>query len=560
MQINTGWCMSPDRWRTGLERRAVLAEQTRDLAARLERIGIGAMVSSDHVAVSAVTEVVDDIEAFRAIKFLPLIAQRDRRPMLNALRYFQKNHEDGEWLRLAVVTAGVVIPAHGPLKAVASTMKKNISRWASDADATYGVHVVFRGVEFTRKRGDACLTGRNGESMPSLHQRDPARFAAETFYYHVHANVLYRPRPGIDKATWRHFLRWSRMRLGRVAWKDCGRLQRPEEAVKYPFKPYELGDMSDDEMRWLYYATFRQNDMQPMGRLKEFRQSLENNPRLDGDGAPVVGEDGQFVKERLKVTMVREGAGSRLRIVRKRQASTLPEPRPETKETLRPQRVENLVMTVTAPQARHTPWAEPVLMVAGYTDHPLTSAGQMGLATIHRVMDEARAAWDKNGAPDPETAQATARAWRDAATPEEAAKVVALAVQNRLTDRKAARAEGPDAFKVHTCRLSAQTPEGGAGDVPLDDLRPVPIGPRPVEFSSNGEPFDPVTGQVLRPSPTDAPFDLASPWVASLPPSLIHSRADREAVRAANYREWQREQWLAAAREKLGQVPTDGDP
>ena len=115
--------MSPARWKAGQERRELLAEQTRDLAVRLERIGIGAMVQTDHVAISAVTGVVDDVEAFRAVKFLPLIAQRDRRPMLNALRYYQANTEDGEWMRLAVVTAGVVIPAGGPLKSVAATLK-----------------------------------------------------------------------------------------------------------------------------------------------------------------------------------------------------------------------------------------------------------------------------------------------------------------------------------------------------------------------------------------------------------------------------------------------------
>jgi hypothetical protein len=547
--------MSPARWKAGQERRTVLADQTRDLAARLERIGIGAMVQTDHVAISAVTGAVDDVEAFRAVKFLPLIAQRDRRPMLNALRYYQANHEDGEWLRLAVVTAGVVIPAFGPMKATARQLKKNISRWASDADSTYGVHVVFRGVEFTRKRGDEALTGKLGEEIPSLHERDPERFDAETYYYHVHANVLYRPRAGIDKAMWRHFLKWSRMRLGNVAWKDCGKLRKPEEACKYPFKPTELGDLSDDELRWLYHSTFRQNDMQPMGRLKDFRAFLENHVATDDDGKPVLDKDGQPIRERLKVTTVRRKAGARLEIVKKRKPDPRPEPDADHRHDLRPKKRENLVLTVTAPQARTTPWAEPVIMVAGYTAEPTTMSGCDGLATIERVRDEARKAWDANGAPEPEIAQATAEAWRAAKTAAEAEKVVALAEQNR----KGARAAGPATFKVHTCRLSAQAPEGGAGDVPPQEAKPPRTpGPRRIEFTEAGEAFDPETGEVYEAQPPAPVLPASAEWVADRLPSTIAGRADRDAVRAANYREWQRAQWRARAASKANPNNKDG--
>lgn len=540
--------MSPERWRLGQERREVLADQTRELAERLELIGIGAMKQTDHVAISAVTGAVDDVESYRAVKFLPLIASRDRRPILNALRYFQKNTEDGKWLRLAVVTAGVVIPAGGPLKIIARALKKNISRWASEADSTYGVHVVFRGVEFTRKRGDERLKGKHGEGLPSLHERDPTRFDAETLYYHVHANVLYRPRAGIDKAMWRHFLKWSRMRLGNVMWKDCGKLQNPEEACKYAFKPVELEGLPDTELRWLYHSTFRQNDMQPMGRLKEFRSRLENNVQRDAQGEPVIGADGEQIAERLKVTTVRTKNGAQLKIVRKRQ----PDPRPDPErnpviDDMRPKpHRENLILTVTSPQARSTPWAEPVIMVAGYTENPTCLAGGEGLAVIKRIRDEATAAWRANGAPDPEIARSTARAWREAPTPEAASKIVALATQNR----KRSRAEGAGSFKVHTCRLSAQATEGRVGAVTTVGLVPPPPRPRAVVFTETGEAYDPSTGELVAPREAEPGVPGVPVWKADLLPSVVHSHEERNALRLATYRDWQRSQWREKATRK----------
>ena len=464
LQLNTGWQMSPERWRDGQARRADLADQTRELARRLDGLGIPASKPSDHVVIGGVTGEVDQVEAYRAIRFLPAIAQRDRRPMLTAMKYFLAEAEGAKYLRYGVVTGGALVEAGGDLKATTKRLKKNISRWASEAEAIYDVEVIFRGCEYTRKRGDE----RVGELM-SLHERDPSRYEPDRYYYHPHANIIYRPRRKLTAERWAEFLRWTKQRLSGVHWRDCGKLFSAEEVVKYAFKPTELAGVTDAELVWLFDQTFRQNDMQPMRSFKEFRASLQNNCELDS-------ATGEIVRKRLKIIAIR---GEGLQIVEKSaRRRTEPSPLPARDR-------ENLLMAVTAPSARFTPFCEPLLLVAGYTTNPTTIAGRQALCEIEALQFEFRDFWDKNGAPPPDIAATIGNAWVSAKSDDEARKVVALAlasVRGRSSRRQAERdqqaaemrarhiaqratamtderKEGEPSshrFTVHTCRLSAQ--------------------------------------------------------------------------------------------------------
>lgn len=170
MRLNTGWQLSPEHWRESAQRRQVLAEQTARMADALEQFGgIRARASVRLVAIGNSTGEIDEEESYRPIRFLPLIAQRERRPILNALRYYQRNDPSGAHLRYAVITAGPRVLAWGDLRGTQTRLQRQVSRWSHDADRDWDIEVVYRGTEFTR---DEAAT------------------------YHLHANVLYRPRRG----------------------------------------------------------------------------------------------------------------------------------------------------------------------------------------------------------------------------------------------------------------------------------------------------------------------------------------------------------------------------
>lgn len=411
MRLNTGWQLSPEHWRESAQRRQVLAEQTARMADALEQFGgIRARASVRLVAVGNATGEIDGEESYRAIRFLPLIAQRERRPILNALRYFQRNDPTGAHLRYAVITAGRRVPAWGDLRGAMARLHRQVSRWAHDADRDWDIEVVYRGTEFTRD---------------------------EAASYHPHANVLYRPRSPMRKARWSAFLRWSHIRLG-ANWRDNGRLKDAEEAIKYPFKPAELDDAHGDELVWLWWETHRMKFAQPMGAFAEFRRQLQR--------------DGQ------KVAMVNRRSGARLEIVTKSKRDPLDE-----KAESDPRR-ENLILCRTAPQFRFGPFAQPITLVANYTDQPSTPEGHQRLAIIRHWNDQAREWWNASGAPAPSIARAIA-AGQAAADPGQAGRVAP--------------------FNVHTRRSTVQT--------------------TPTAYTDDGTPYDPATGEILEPPLKQSP-------------------------------------------------------
>ena len=377
MRLNTGWQLSPEHWRESAQRRQVLAEQTARMADALEQFGgIRARMPFRVTAVGNATGEIDDEECYRAIRFLPLIAQRERRPILNALRYFQRHHSLGANLRYAVITAGQRVPAWGDLRGAMARLHRQVSRWAHDASHEWGIEVVYRGTEFTR------------DNAPS---------------YHPHANVLYAPRRVMSKARWSAFLRWSHSRLG-AHWCDNGRLKDADEAIKYPFKPAELNSAPGGELVWLWWETHRMKFAQPMGAFAEFRQQLDR--------------DGQ------KVAMVNRRAGARLEIVARSKRDPL-----EEKAEADPRR-ENLILCRTVPQFRFGPFAQPITLVVNYTDQPTTAEGRQRLAIIRQWNSQAREWWSANGAPAPSTARAIA-AGQAAADPGEAGRIAAFNVHTR---------------------------------------------------------------------------------------------------------------------------------
>jgi len=398
---NTGRPYDAERWAAGQERRADLVRQSRWLADALERQGIRARETGDEaVDIDHVLGTVEAVERFRPLRFLPVIMQRDSAAMLASLRYFLHNHERGEYARMGVITGGARIPVGGPLRDRHKAMGRAISRWASMARLLHGVEVFFRGMEYTRDDGQGPDAG-----------------AQATPTYHHHAHVLYTPTERMPEGEWVRFLAWSegflrtRMEGTAYAFTDCGRVREPDEACKYPFKPAELARAPDREVAWLQAQVHGLNMKQPMGSLRTFNRSMEDNTRLTGEeqADPETGELLPVsVRAPLKVVALYpddDGSKAVLAIVHKRRRPVRGD-RDEVRDE-RPDRPqgpvlrENLILFTSNPTSSACPWATVKTRVVGYTENPATEEGFLALAELASITAGVRRAWDANGGPPP---------------------------------------------------------------------------------------------------------------------------------------------------------------
>ncbi len=325
------------------------------MAAKLEAAGIPAYRASRHgsptLLIGAVTGAARELIEYRALRFLPSVAKQERAPMLAALTYFQRHHAIGRYLRFGVVTAGARIPIGDDLRGAIVSLQRKVSRWASEAQQRYGIAVVFRGTEFTVD-------------------------VARTF--HPHVNVLYAPRAVLAAEAWAAFLSWTHGFFG-SHWRDNGVLAKPEEALKYPFKPADTECLDDGELAWLFGQLARLKLAQPLGLFADFAATLK--------------------QEGHKVRRVASPAGGpqliRVR-VRQRERAARDQDAPPADEDR-----ENAILAHTAPSASATPYAEPGIIVRNFTAEPVTEGGKLRLAMIEDRHRQAWEAWNANGAPDP---------------------------------------------------------------------------------------------------------------------------------------------------------------
>jgi hypothetical protein len=357
---NTGWAHTAERWQEQRRRRQALEAETARIADALEAEGIRARLQADAVvALGNVTGMVESVEAYCAKRFLPSIAQRDRRAMLNGLRYYQCHNPFGSYLRLAVVTSGQRVPLGGDLRSRMQELHRRVSRFAHEARKRFAVQVVYRGTEFT---------------------------IDEALSFHVHANLLFAPRGALPAHRWEEFLRWTHQFFG-THLKDNGRLEKPEEAIKYPFKPAELERLEGPALAWVYREIRGLKLAQPLGDFAEFWRELGHR--------------------RLKVLLVDGPDGAKLRVVEKQARPPAARDRRTGRRRDEPA-PENEVLCQMAPQSRFCPYAEPVTLVRNYTTEPKTWEGLLRLEEIKEIRRRARGHWDANAAPDPESVLASA--------------------------------------------------------------------------------------------------------------------------------------------------------
>nr|WP_197027392.1 hypothetical protein [Ochrobactrum sp. UNC390CL2Tsu3S39] len=447
LRSNTGWEMDPVAWAKRAAATRLLTEQTEHIASALARGGINVIRDGDVTLISAVTGIVESLPVYLAVRFLPTIAARDRRPMVNALKLFMSgtSHKTayiGKYMRYAVFTAPQPVPAFGTLREEIQALSRRISKWAHRVKK-YGVKVLFRGIEFTRKTAEE-------RGMTD-------RYAPGTILYHVHANVIYWPTRNM-KGEWEKFLRETHEFMG-SEWKDNGKVEGVEEIVKYCSKPADTLAASDDELVWLYRQAQRLKICQPLGPFAEWLRDL--NKRKEKVVRVHIGHgDGKLMRVRKLSRKADDGKPTDTDDDFPEDGASSDDP-PEKPE--RKTRIEsgdgsppaNIVLGLSLPQWRHSPWAEPMIMVQHY--NPARLSEEDGL-DIREWQKQAREWWDAAFGPEPE----------------EALRVARMAMDRAMSADDVREAAEAAPYIVHTCRPTVRHEDEEVDEEELDgDVRSI---------------------------------------------------------------------------------------
>lgn len=465
LKSNSGWALDPVAWARRATATAKLMEQNDRIAEALQRAGEDVIRPGGVTLISAVTNVIETQRVFRAVRFLPVVAARDRRPTVNGLKLFIHEHPSARHFRYAVMTCAEPVPAFADLRGTIQELSRRISSWAYEVSTPdkktgrcYDIEVLYRGIEFTRATAaerDAAAAERGQPSDLS------ARYGTDTVLYHVHANVLYWPKRNIS-TLWPEFLRYTEKFMD-AHWRDNGRVEKVEEIVKYCSKPADTLAATDDELVWLYRQTQRLKICQPMGEFKTWMKGLKDR-REKAVRVHVGRGDGKLMRVKKGKrggaeedpadedgNVIEGDADQAADDTRDKGPDEAPESTPE-----KPTRLDdggpaaNVVIGLALPQWRHTPWAEPMIMVQNYD--PLRLSDEAG-CDIREWQRQAREWWDEAFAPEPEEALRVAR--------------MALDAVESSDDIRAAAEAAP--YIVHTCRPTVRHEDEEVDDEELDD-------------------------------------------------------------------------------------------
>lgn len=355
---NTGQEINRLTWEKRQGELRLLKDQTRVLADRLEQGGVNTRGDGQVALVGVVTGQVQELESWRNINLLPVVAQRNRNDILNDFKYFSSTHS---YLRYFVVTSGVRCPVEEigeRLKWLHSHVRRfGVSKLAKEN----GVELVLRADEVTIKRG--------ADGLPS---------------YHVHLNLVLDFKRRLGSSGYSEFMKGFHEFFGGVQLKDCGKIVDSREVVKYVTKPADVMSLEVEELVALHHQLFRCHLVQPMGEFKRLRDGLrQGGVRMRQ--RPVV-RDGiathEWVREKR---WERVKHGVRCDCERCRLADVA---RDFEREDVSPP--SDQVLSITRPAPFFTNRCEPAVVVRNYSG---SFERLVEVNSLHDVVEVATAAW-----------------------------------------------------------------------------------------------------------------------------------------------------------------------
>lgn len=94
LRSNTGWFTDAVSWAKRRAASQTLEQQTAHLAGALGRAGVSVTREGDMTLIGGVTGIVEQQPVYRAVRILPTVAGRDRRPILNDVKFWMGTRHD----------------------------------------------------------------------------------------------------------------------------------------------------------------------------------------------------------------------------------------------------------------------------------------------------------------------------------------------------------------------------------------------------------------------------------------------------------------------------------
>jgi hypothetical protein len=309
-----------EAWIEQQSKARLLREQSDDLARRLEAHGIPAFDDSRQLSiVGLVTEQAEQVRPYRNINFLPAVQSKNKREMLKSVSYWMDTTPASQ-RRMWVLSWGWVSALD--LREAAKELARAVSRLSADDEMRKAkLELVLRSTEFTAQRDD----------QGNLH-------------WNLHAHILLRARKFLGSGRWNELRDRMAERYSPKRYINDSPIGDAAEVVKYSFKPAELMALDDAELVGLFSQTRGLHLHQPLGELRDLRQQLDAQSlrlvRLVPTGK---GERGQWA------TLERPAA-----------------PKREKSKEASPAAAD-VILSITLPQPKFSPRAEPCLVVTGYS-------------------------------------------------------------------------------------------------------------------------------------------------------------------------------------------------
>ena len=380
MVAMVGHDVGEDNYSESKTRKQKILNQSEAIVQRMERCGLqGRSVRGGVSIVGLVSGQSELIPDYRNCNLIPVQQSRNVRDMLKHVRYMVDQTTKKNRLRMLVVSGGW--HRYDQYRKHHKAHTRHMSKFASNQKLKeFGIKLEFYNVENTIHRD---------QNVAMLN---------------MHSHVLFRSTRYLGPKKWKAFLEFARNFFPKGYVHDSI-LEKPEEVVKYVFKPTELDLMTDPE-----FTEFAQQVMG--GRCQVDPETGEILTRIDEDGQLVEVKEGPLTFFRPLGSMRKfraELRDKRQKLISVRTAdgrwtwhkteikAEHPRPEKEPDDEVR----ENFVLATTRPMPAFTSRMEPCFIVQGYCGNFNELVAENNLS---RRVSEARAIFDERVRKDKEAA------------------------------------------------------------------------------------------------------------------------------------------------------------
>lgn len=261
----TGTEVDHELWRQGQAHGRRLQEQTEKIARMLEVGGVDPYTERQGLKMLGLcTGLVRSLPNYKDLNFLPVVARRKRKKMLEEITAYLQMEKQGSIIRMWTLTGGARFPLYQgdfgkeDFRRRWRDFHKRINRLNDYLKATWGIEFLYRGTELA---GETHGFLRDERGRPT---------------FHLHAHLCVRLHRRLSSVQWEKMLKDVHDQWGSV-WKECGQLENPRELVKYVCKPSDLISLAPHELVQMYEVTKGLVFARPLGGIRTWRQHLRKN-------------------------------------------------------------------------------------------------------------------------------------------------------------------------------------------------------------------------------------------------------------------------------------------